>query len=135
VNSRKLKAIIRISASVGATQPSRCRPRRSKDCMRTTSSWPPRSTAYSLARPRGERVLLALQFAPLFRSLYPLARGCRAPRRIMPALEATAPIPFWCYRVLAGAAELGGWRRQHPDRRSMVMIRLSSISVLNARAL
>src|SRR6266404_3169259 len=28
------------------------RPRRSRDCMRTTSSWPPRLTAYSLARPR-----------------------------------------------------------------------------------
>ena len=50
-----------------ATQPSRCKPRRSKDCMRTTSSWPPRSIAYSLARPRSERVLLVLEFAPLFR--------------------------------------------------------------------
>jgi hypothetical protein len=52
VNSRKLKAIIRISASVGATRRSLCRPRRSRDCMRTTSSWPPRLTAYSLERPR-----------------------------------------------------------------------------------
>ena len=38
-------------------------PRRSRDCMRTTSSWPPRSTPYSLARPRGERVLHVLQQA------------------------------------------------------------------------
>jgi hypothetical protein len=61
VNSRNLKAIIRTSASVGAMRRSRCKPRRSRDCMRTTSSWRPRSTAYSLARPRGERVLLVLQ--------------------------------------------------------------------------
>ena len=67
VNSRKLNAIIRISTSVGAMQRSRCRPRRSRDCMRTTSSWQPRSTAYSLARPRGERVLPVLRLAPLFR--------------------------------------------------------------------
>jgi hypothetical protein len=46
VNSRKLKAIIRISASAGAMRRSLCRPRRSRDCMRTTSSWPPRLTAY-----------------------------------------------------------------------------------------
>jgi hypothetical protein len=52
VNSRKPKAIIRISASVGATRRSLCRPRRSRDFMRTTSSWPPRLTAYSFARPR-----------------------------------------------------------------------------------
>jgi hypothetical protein len=39
-------------------------------------------------------------------ALYPLACGCRAPRRIMPELEATAPpIPFWFYRGVAGAAE------------------------------
>src|SRR5258706_12717186 len=56
VNSRKPKAIIRISASVGAMRRSLCRPRRSRDCMRTTSSWPPRLTAYSLGRPRRERV-------------------------------------------------------------------------------
>ena len=32
--------------------------------------------------------------------------------RWLHALEATAPpIPFWCYRVVAGAAELGGWLR------------------------
>src|SRR5882724_9476434 len=43
-----------------------CRPRRSRDCMRTTSSWPPRLTAYSL-RPRRKRVLVVLQLAPLFR--------------------------------------------------------------------
>jgi hypothetical protein len=67
VNSRKLNAIIRISASVGAMQRSRCIPRRSRDYMRTTSSLPLRSTAYSLGRPRRERVLLVLQFAALFR--------------------------------------------------------------------
>ena len=66
VNSRKLKAIIRISASVGAMPRSLCRPRRSRDCMRTTSSWPPRLTAYSLGRPRRERVLVVLQLAPPF---------------------------------------------------------------------
>src|ERR1700724_3827613 len=37
--------------------------------MRTTSSWPPRLTAYSLGRPRRERVLVVLQLAPLFRCL------------------------------------------------------------------
>ena len=67
VNSRKLKAIIRTSASVGAMRRSRCRPRRSRDCMRTTSSWPPKSTSYSLGRPRRERVLYVLQLAPFFR--------------------------------------------------------------------
>jgi hypothetical protein len=65
VNSRKLKAIIRISALVGAMRRSLCRPRKSRDCMRTTSSWPPRLTAYSLARPRRERVLVVRQLAPL----------------------------------------------------------------------
>src|SRR3989441_972987 len=60
VNSRKPKAIIRISALVGAMRRSLCRPRRSRDCMRTTSSWPPRLTAYSLARPRSERILVVL---------------------------------------------------------------------------
>src|ERR1700730_10950351 len=64
VNSRKLKAIIRISASVGAMPRSLCRPRRSRDCMRTISSWPPRLTAYSRARPRRERVVVALPIAP-----------------------------------------------------------------------
>jgi transcriptional regulator with AAA-type ATPase domain len=59
VNSQKLNAIIRISASVEAVRRSRCRPRRSEDCTRTTSSWQPRSIVYSLARPRGERVQLA----------------------------------------------------------------------------
>jgi hypothetical protein len=34
--------------------------------MRTTSSWPPRLTAYSLGRPRRERVLVVLQLAPPF---------------------------------------------------------------------
>ena len=69
VNLRRLKAIIRTSASVGAMRRSLSRPRRSRDCMRTTSSWPPRLTAYSLARPRRERVLVVLQLAPLFRCL------------------------------------------------------------------
>jgi len=66
VNSRKPKAIIRISASAGAMRRSLCRPRRSRDCMRTTSSWPPRLTAYSLGRPRREGVVVVLQLAPLF---------------------------------------------------------------------
>jgi len=35
-----------------------------------------------------------------------LARGRRAPRRIEQDLAATPPpIPFWFYRVVAGAAE------------------------------
>src|SRR5262249_40100704 len=38
VNSQKLKAIIRMSASVGATPRFLCRPRKSKDYMRTTST-------------------------------------------------------------------------------------------------
>src|SRR5262249_4437657 len=42
VSSRKLKAIIQMSASVGATPRFLCRPRKSKDYMRTTSSWPQR---------------------------------------------------------------------------------------------
>jgi hypothetical protein len=33
-----------------------CRPRRSRDCMRTTSSWPPRLTAYSLGRCQRHRL-------------------------------------------------------------------------------
>src|SRR5258706_2569066 len=75
VNSRKPKAIIRISASVGAMRRSLCRPRRSRDCMRTTSSWPPRLTAYSLARPRRERVLVVLQLLHLFRAERVLRRA------------------------------------------------------------
>ena len=47
------------------------------------------------------------------RGLYPLARGCRAPRRILAEGEATAPpIPIWCDRVVAGAAELWGRLRR-----------------------
>src|SRR5260370_15530083 len=66
VNSRKLKAIIRISASVGAMRRSLCRPRRSRDCTRTTSSWPPRLIAYSLGRPRREREFwLSCNFHPI----------------------------------------------------------------------
>ena len=67
-------------------------------------------------------------------ALYPLARGCRAPRRIMPELEATAPpIPVWGLLfgkfVLPGSVggaggvrhrELRGQRRQHPDRNNAV---------------
>jgi hypothetical protein len=63
VNSRKLKAIIRISASVGAMRRSRCRPRRSRDCMRTTSSWPPRLTAYSLRWAARIKFLMLASFA------------------------------------------------------------------------
>jgi hypothetical protein len=44
-------------------------------------------------------------------ALYPLAGR----RRIMPELEATAPpIPFWFYRVVAGAAE--PWGQLHRRR-------------------
>src|SRR5580704_15984389 len=39
----KPKAIIPISASAGATQPSRCAPRKSRDCTRTILSWRARS--------------------------------------------------------------------------------------------
>jgi adenylylsulfate kinase-like enzyme len=40
----------------------------------------------------------------------------------MPELEATAPaIPFWFYRVVAGAAELGGWLRQQGARNNTAM--------------
>ena len=46
-------------------------------------------------------------------ALYPLAGRRRARRRIKPELEATAPpIPFWCYRVVAGAAEPWGQLRR-----------------------
>jgi hypothetical protein len=47
-------------------------------------------------------------------ALYPLARGCRAPRRIMPELEATAPpIPFWFYRVSGGGRRGRAMRPSH----------------------
>src|SRR3954454_14092737 len=39
-------------ASAGATPPSRCGPRRSRGCTRTTSSWRPRSTAWPARRTR-----------------------------------------------------------------------------------
>ena len=43
----------------------------------------------------------------------------------MPELEATAPaIPFWFYRVVAGAAELGGWLRQQGARNNTARARL-----------
>ena len=46
-------------------------------------------------------------------ALYPLAGRRRARRRIKPELEATAPpIPFWFYRVVAGAAEPWGQLRR-----------------------
>src|SRR6516162_8199334 len=57
VNSRRPKAIIRISASAGAMPQSLCRPRRSRDCMRTISSWPPKLTAYSRAQHPGANEL------------------------------------------------------------------------------
>src|SRR6516164_7168741 len=46
-----------------------CRPRRSRDCMRTTSSWRPRSTAYTLGLRECEwlrvvRSLRALRASP-----------------------------------------------------------------------
>jgi hypothetical protein len=51
--------------------------------------------------------------SPVLWCSLPLARGCRALRRIMPELSATAPpIPVWCYRVVASAAELGGYLRR-----------------------
>ena len=65
VNSRRRKAIIRISASAGAMPLSPCRPRRSRGCMRTISSWPPKLTAYSRAQPRRERVVVVLQLVPM----------------------------------------------------------------------
>src|SRR5262245_13952902 len=84
VNSRKLKDIIRISASVGAMRRSLCRPRRSRVCMRTTSSWPPRLTAYLLGRPRCERVLVVLHLCPLFGAVRVLRRRLGAGPEIGP---------------------------------------------------
>ena len=56
MNSQNPKVIIRISTSVGAMQRSRCRPKikglHENDFIRAT-----KSTAYSFARPPGERVL------------------------------------------------------------------------------
>jgi hypothetical protein len=47
----------------------------------------------------------------------------------MPELEATAPaIPFWFYRVVAGAAELGGWLRQQGARNNTA--RVSAVCAL-----
>ena len=58
---------------------------------------------------RLRRVLLSQISGWRDHCLYPLARGCRAPRRMTPELAATAPaIPVWRYRLVAGAAELGG---------------------------
>jgi hypothetical protein len=49
-----------------------------------------------------------------------------AQQSIDPARRAP-PIPFWCYRVVAGAAELGGWLSptaglQHPGGGSALTI-------------
>jgi hypothetical protein len=57
--------IIRISALVGGMPRSLCRPRRSRDCMRTISSWLPRLTGYSRAGPRSERVIVVVRLAPM----------------------------------------------------------------------
>ena len=58
---------------------------------------------------RGIRRVSVWNFGLAGWCLYPLARGCRAPRRMTPELAATAPaIPVWRYRLVAGAAELGG---------------------------
>ena len=65
VDTRKLNAIIRISASVRAMRRSLCKPRRSRDCMRLLS-WPLRSIAYSLARPRDEEFCLSYNVRYLF---------------------------------------------------------------------
>ena len=46
----KPKAITPISASAGVTGPSRCEPRKSRDCTRTILSWQARSIGYSLAQ-------------------------------------------------------------------------------------
>src|SRR5215469_9998502 len=46
----KPKAITPISASAGATRPSRCELRKSRDCTRTILSWRARSIEYSLAQ-------------------------------------------------------------------------------------
>ena len=87
MNSRKLKAIIRISASVRAMRRSLCRPR----------TWPPRLTAYSLGRPRRERVLVVLQLAPFFR--------CRARssmcNRLMPRCDSR-----WSPAAIGGQSNL-----------------------------
>jgi hypothetical protein len=82
VNSRKLKAIIRISASVAVTRRSLCRPRRLRDCTRTTSSWPPRLTAYWLARPRRNVGSCEGFRTPAITNVSPrMAAGVRKPRR------------------------------------------------------
>jgi hypothetical protein len=64
------------SASVGAMQRSLCRPRRSRDCMRTTSSWRPRSTAYTLGLRECER-LRAVRSLRALRASSAGFRACR----------------------------------------------------------
>src|SRR6516164_7471240 len=51
-----------------------CRPRRSRDCMRTTSSWRPKSTAYTLGLRECER----LRVVPSLRALRASPAGFRA---------------------------------------------------------
>jgi hypothetical protein len=48
-----------------------------------------------------------------------------------PSWEATAPpIPFWCYRVVAGAAEPGGWLRRR--RACNILVRtLAALAALD----
>jgi hypothetical protein len=46
----KPRAITPISASAGATRPSRCEPRKSRDCTRTILSWQARSIEYLLTQ-------------------------------------------------------------------------------------
>jgi hypothetical protein len=94
-----------------------------------------------IRRPKGGRVSLALSQFPRARgaptqrrrsarparrdgALYPLAGRRRARRRIMPELEATAPpIPFWFYRVVAGAAEPWGQLRRRRACNNTVRLR------------
>jgi hypothetical protein len=56
----RLSGITPTSASAGATPGSRSRPRRSRDCTRTTSSWRPRSTVWW----RAGRDLVAIETHP-----------------------------------------------------------------------
>ena len=65
-----------------------------------------------------------------------LGRGRRIKRRIMPELAATAPpIPFWFYRVVAGATEepWGQLRRRRASN-SMVRGRVRPLYPFRARA-
>ena len=77
------------------------------DCMRTTSSSPPRSTTYSLAQPRSERVLVSCDF---FSSAFVSVNSLKTDRTFAKfSISSTAPshvVTTKCWRSCRNGRQL-----------------------------